>query len=509
MAYRVGDEITGVVSDFGSAGEGVVKDGSYPVFVPYAIKGETVSARITYAKKDFAFGELIEVLSPSNDRIKPVCPYFGRCGGCDLQHISRDLQLELKRQSVVNALRKNAGIDIDVAKPVRLNDWAYRNKLSLPFGYNPRSKRVSLGFYEKKTHNVVPMKWCPLHGDWAAKLISCVTAWANDNNVSVYNERTQKGLLRHLVARKLDTLCITLVINGSRVPNLNALIEALQKEFSDFTIYISENTKDTNVILGDSVRLVFGKERAQDLGKFSAVVSPLSFLQVNDEVRDAIYDAVCDELKDFDGDIVELYSGIGLLTAQIALRLPDAKITAVEIVPSATQNANALMKKLCLSSRVENVCDDAVHYLTTAVSKDDDNTVGNGQSVKFDNELSDDGLQEQNILPDEILNSPLYLGEKSRIDSTVKKCPSENNVGFSDKALILDPPRKGCDKEVLAAAMRADFAKIIYISCNPQTLARDVKILSEKYGILSVRPYDMFPQTAHIETLICLKRKNL
>lgn len=481
LNVAVGDVIEGKVADFASEGEGIVKIGSYAVFVPFAIKGETVRARIRFAKKDYAFAELVEVVEPSPERVKPRCTYFGRCGGCDLQHVTRELQLEIKKSSVENALRKIGGLDVKVDDVVRLNDWEYRNKIALPFAYKSKSGRVSLGFYEKKTHTVVPMKWCPLHGEWAATLIQDVTEWANNEKISVYEETSGKGLLRHVVARKLDTLTVTLVVNGSRVPKLEVLARKLEEDFGTVTIFVSENVKNTNVIFGDGAKLVWGREQKQNLGTFEAVVSPLSFLQVNDEVRDAIYDKVCAFLSDFDGDIVELYSGVGLLTAQIAKRLENAKITAVEIVPDATKNANALMQSLHIADRVTNVCADAVEYVARLA-------------------VTNENTDEENVevdLPDEIVKSPYYLGEVS------EKKKNETKT----LALVLDPPRKGCDKRVLDAVNGANFERIAYISCNPQTLARDLKILSEKYAVESVTPFDMFPQTSNVETLATLKRK--
>ncbi|MDE5601873.1 MAG: 23S rRNA (uracil(1939)-C(5))-methyltransferase RlmD, partial [Clostridia bacterium] len=297
MDLIVGDIIQGTVSDFGSEGEGVIKLDGFPIFVPYAIKGEEVRARITFVKKSCAFGEVVEVITPSQDRIKPLCPYFSKCGGCDLQHISSHLQLEIKRDAVRVALRKIANLDIDVPLPVRLNDWEYRNKISLPFAYNGRSKRVSLGFFEKRSHKVVPLKWCPLHGEWASKLIEVVTAWANAYEVSVYDESTHKGLLRHIVARMLDTLSVTVVINGNRLPKAVELIESLKAKFDGVTVYISENTRPNNVIFGDSVKLIYGRENKQNLGAFKAVVSPKSFLQIIYKVRDESYGRAADALS--------------------------------------------------------------------------------------------------------------------------------------------------------------------------------------------------------------------
>lgn len=475
---KIGEVREGWVTDFGMCGEGVLKENGFAVFCDGAIKGECVRYRITHVTKNCAFADLIEVLSVSNDRIKPKCPYFGRCGGCSLQHLSYSKQLEIKKQNVVNALKKVGGIVCDVDETVSLNEWEYRNKLALPFGYRQKTKRVVLGFYEKKSHSVVPMKWCPLHGEWCSHLIADVCEWANENGISVYDENTGKGVLRHLVARMLDTLTVTLVLNAQRVENLPFLVQKLDRHFSDYTIFVSPNLKKSNAIMGADARLVYGKERAQDLGKFKAVVSPLSFLQVNNAVRDRIYDDVCANLADFDGDIIELYSGVGLLTAQIAARLKTARITSVEIVPSAVENAKALMKSLSFDGKVECVCDDALNFVASLAKSKAEKT------------------QNKTRLPKEILQSPYYLGEN--ISDSANR----------NRALILDPPRKGCDGGVLQAVKESGFEKIIYVSCNPQTLARDLKTLCDTYEIKSVTPYDMFAQTSHVETLVVLRKKS-
>lgn len=446
LRLLVGDIIEGEVIDLGVTGEGVVKYDTLPIFVPFALPHEKVRVRINFVKKDYAFGDLIEVLIPSNERVKPRCCYFGKCGGCDLQHMSKSVQLEIKRTSVERSLRRNGGFDYDVPSVVSLNDWGYRNKLSLPFGVNGLGD-VVVGFYEKRTHKVVSMKHCALHGDWASELIEVVTKWANECGHSVYNENTGKGLLRHLVARKLDSLQVTLVVNDDKVGGIDELGKALEEKFGDVTVFISPNKKNTNVILGDGARLVYGKEKEQNLGMFKAVVSPMSFLQVNAKVRDEIYNAVADNLKGFDGDIVELYSGVGLLTAEIASRLPRTKITSVEIVKEAVQDARKLMAKLGFDHRVKAICDDATKFMAKL----------NGKA--------------------------------------------------QNSAIILDPPRKGCSQEVLEGILKGEFAKIIYISCNPATLGRDLKTLTEKYQITSLQPYDMFPQTSHVESLVCLSRK--
>ena len=444
-----GDVIDAEIIDFGSNGEGVAKCGVYPIFIPFAVKGDVLRARITWTSKDYAFGEIVEIVEPSVCRVKPPCPYFEKCGGCDLQNVEHSFQLEMKRTCVERALKKVGGIEIAVPLPVSLNEWEYRNKLALPFGQNRHTGRVYLGFFEKRSHSVVPMKWCKLQGQWAADLIEDVGEWANECGLDAYDEQSGKGYLRHAVARMLDTLTLTIVVNSKeqKIKQLDCLTQKLDRHFKGYTVFMSNNWKNTNVIMGENATLVYGEERAQDLGRFKAVVSPMSFLQVNDKVRDAIYDDVCDKIgADFDGEIVELYSGVGLLTAQLAMRLKSAHITAVEIVPEATKDADALMRNLAIDN-VVNVCADAAKYV---------------EEIE----------------------------------------PSEN-----PRVLILDPPRKGCDERVLEVANKAGFAKILYISCNPQTLARDLKTLSSTYKIEYIRPYDMFPQTRHVETVVLMVRQ--
>ncbi len=445
MRLIEGDIIEGRICDFASGGEGVMKVDGFAVFIPFAIVGELVRAKVSHVKKDCAFATLVEVVEPSNNRVKPRCPYFGKCGGCDLQHMSYDVQLEVKRKCVESALRKTANAICVVPTPISCNQWEYRNKITLPFTRNSVSGRVSLGFYERRTHKVTPIKWCPLHGEWATKMIEAVTMWANDCGISVYDEHTGKGILRHVVARMLDSFSLTVVINADDLPYADKLIRLLGERFNDFCLYISENRKDTNVIFGDSVKLIYGEEKEQILGGFAAKISPRSFLQVNAEVRDKIYDAVAQSLKNFGGDIVELYSGVGVLTAELAKRLPNSHITSVEIERSAVNDAKALFARLGLEN-IKVVADDALNYM-----------------------------------------------------KSLQICCGE--------ALVLDPPRRGCDREVLEQAIANKFELIIYISCNPQTLARDLATLFKEYELEKLQPYDMFPNTSGVETLAVLKRR--
>lgn len=445
--FSIGDIVEGIVVDYGSSGEGILKIDDFAVFVPFVIVGEKIKAKLNHVKKNYAFAEVIEVLEFSKDRRKPLCPYFMRCGGCDIQHIEYDAQLKLKHAKLVNTLSRIGGISHLVEDIIYCNEWGYRNKLSLPFGTTQQGKRVVLGFYEKKSHNVVPMKFCPLHNDWASKIISVVTNWATEYEISVYDEKTHKGVLRHLVCRHLDGLCCTIVSNASSVPHIDKLIDELKKEFVGCSVYVNVNKKNSNVILGDRVKNLYGKPTSVVFKKFTTQISPLSFLQVNDDIRDLIYDKAFSYISDFSGDIVELYSGVGILTANIALSLKNANIVAVEIIKDATKNADALMKNLKIDDRVTNVTADVKEFMASI---------------------------------------------------TEVQVP---------RAIILDPPRRGCDESVLDCIKKAKFERIVYISCNAATLSRDLKILADTYEIKEITPFDMFPQTQHIETLVCLVRK--
>ena len=443
--HRGGEEYIAEVVDFGMNGEGIIKLDNYPVFVNNAIKGEKIKVRLTYTKKDYAFGELLEIIEPSPDRVKPICPYYTKCGGCDMQHISYERQLEIKRLHIERTLKKNAGLEIEVPTPISKNQWKYRNKLALPFGN--RGDRVVLGLYEKQTHKVVPMKFCPLHDDWASNVIRIITEWANENNISIYDELALEGFLRHLVVRKLDRLEIVIVGNGDELLNRAELILKLKQELGDYALYFSPNKERGNVILGNTVEFISGNQSAQDIAGLKVKLSPLSFLQVNLDVMKELYDDVARHLDGYKGDVVELFSGVGILTASLAKRMPRTFFKAVEIVPEAVQDAKQIMHGAGLENRVECICEDAGKYM-----------------------------------------EELAISQKKNV-------------------LVLDPPRKGIDERVVEKALLARFDKIVYISCNPATLGRDLKALQDIYKVEYIQPYDMFPQTMHVETLVILSIK--
>ncbi|MDR3263357.1 MAG: 23S rRNA (uracil(1939)-C(5))-methyltransferase RlmD [Clostridiales bacterium] len=427
--------------------EGIAKHGDIVTFVPYADVGERVSARIVHVSKSYAFAEECGILRASAYRRKPPCEHFGKCGGCDCQHLTYERQTEHKERILKDTLAKFFDISDITFLPIKHgeNQLHYRNKLQMPISQG-RDGAI-IGFFEKDSHRAVDIDNCPLHGGWAETVIKCVRQYAEACRISAYDERSHKGILRHIVARNVcGHTSVLMVINARELPKYSALIDILEYSIQDFSLHISVNTKQTNVILGDNIKTLYGNPRAQcQAFGIKADISPLSFMQVNDEVRDIIYADVMSCVKSSEV-IIDAYSGGGLLTALLA-RNAD-KVYGIEIVKEAVSDADRLMK---------------------------DNGITNAENLLGDT---------AELLP------PL-------IDKL--KCESAQSI-----TVVLDPPRKGCDKKVIDALLKAIPKGIVYVSCNPATLARDLAYLNARYDIKTVTPYDMFPNTRHIETLVSL-----
>ncbi|MDR2090491.1 MAG: 23S rRNA (uracil(1939)-C(5))-methyltransferase RlmD [Clostridiales bacterium] len=537
---RINDIIEIDIIGIGCNAEGVARHCGTVVFAPFCDLGERVRARVSYAGKSYAFAEVEEVIVRSPFRVKPPCIHFGRCGGCDCQHIAYERQAEHKERIVKETLSKL--IDISGIKFFGIqcgeNKFFYRNKLQMPVAagnltrgadgktgkngkYSPgngldkefgnekrltelyegdsvkgkdfsgnrlrdekrltelykgdsgkklKNERPLIGFFEKDSHRVVDIKKCLLHGDFADKTIAAVREYAEKFGVSAYDERTGKGVLRHVAARKIgEHTAVLIVVNADGLPAHKELAAILSRVFSDFSLHISVNKKNTNVVLGDNVKTLYGKPAAEyNAFGIKAEISPLSFMQVNDEVRDMIYrrvldligengpDTVCREgadsgVKNRRGTVIDAYSGGGLLTAMLARNAKKAY--GIEIVGDAVRDANALFER---------------------------NGIRNAENIEGD---------AAEVLP--------------RLIERIKK-EDGNGDGVT---VVLDPPRKGCARAVVDALNTSEPEKIIYISCNPATLARDLSLLKEKYDIISVYPYDMFPNTKHIECVASLSRK--
>ena len=461
------DQFTVKIEDLGFQGEGIGRDGPLTLFVPFSLPGEKVRAKVLHRKKNLVFGKLEEVLTPAEERVRPVCAVFGRCGGCQLQHLRYSYQLRFKSDMVKRCFRKIAGLEPEVQATVRSDDpYGYRNKLQIPVG-RVRGETV-IGFYAPNSHRIVETSSCALQPVWSERVIRTVRRFMQEHALEGYDETDGSGDIRHIVVREVaGKLLITLVVNGSDFACRRELASAFSREFDQFGLYLNFNEAETNVVTGERYEHICGLKVADATSHgIRYRIHPASFFQVNDVIRERIYTRIQQLVVESGCNaVIDAYSGAGILTAILARTGCDCY--GIEIVPEATENAEYVRRTNGLSEHMHNI---------------------NGDCAKE--------------LP--ALASALHAEGKRT-------------------AVILDPPRKGCESRVLAAVKESEAPCVIYLSCNPATLARDAGILcgtcradgtpgpaeeEGRYEIVSVQPYDMFPNTKHIESLVLLQRKS-
>lgn len=456
-----------VVAAVGAGGEGIVKEEGCVIFLPFVFSGEKVRYKILKVKKNVAFGKVLEVLAPARERVRPVCPLFTKCGGCRLQHLAYPDQLELKRAAAADCFHKIAGLDLEIPPAVPAErQYGYRNKLQIPVVW--QNGETVIGFYAENSHRAVKTERCAIQPGWAERVIAVFNEYIKTFGIKGYDEQSHSGELRHIVARGVDgKYIVTAVALSEKLPHTEFLIEKLKTALGEFSFYINVNDKRTNVVFGERFSLVYGPGKYTVGEKLRYEFGPQSFLQVNREMSEKLYKKAVElAAPSENGAVIDAFSGAGLMTAMLAMRAKAAY--GVEIVPEAVRCADALAKNNKLGGKMFNLC----------------------------------GKCEE-ILPELVPKLKREYGEVS---------------------VVLDPPRKGAEESVLAALEKAEIENIVYISCNPATLARDVGLLvgslvkkdgmivkaenfTPKYEITYIRPYDFFPHTRHIETLVCLKRK--
>lgn len=466
------DEFIIDIEDLGTEGEGIGKIQGYTLFVKDALAGDKVRVKIMKAKKKYAYAKLLEIIEPSGWHTEPACPVAKQCGGCQLQHCSYEKQLEWKRKKVQDCLNRIGGLDIQ-AEPVIGMDipYYYRNKAQFPVGYN-KDGNIVTGFYAGHTHSIIPFKDCLVQHPCNSIILETVIKYMEENKVSAYNETNHKGIVRHILIRTAQAtgeVMVCLVINADKLPYADKLVKMLlecslsqrpnyinynnnsDKNFFIKSICININKEKTNVILGKSIEVLYGTSYITDyIGEVVYHISPLSFYQVNYGQTVKLYEKVM-EFADLKGDEVvwDLYCGIGTISLFLAQKA--AKVCGVEIVPQAVDDARA-----------------------NAV-------LNNMENTEFFN-----GAAEE-VVPLQYEKS----GGKLKAD-----------------VVTLDPPRKGCDERLLDTVVNMEPKKIVYVSCDPATLARDLKYLCNRgYEIGKVQPYDMFGQSSHIETCVQLFHK--
>ena len=459
----------GTVVAIGMNGEGVLKDGGKTVFVPFAITGERIKYKILKETDNIAYGKVLEIFTPAEERVRPKCPVFGKCGGCQLQHIRYAAQLKIKEDNIANCFRKIAFLDVNVKPTVRgENEFGYRNKLQLPVSVDANGNTV-IGFYAENSHRVVPISDCPINAVWTANVISAFSEYFNITGLKGYNDFTHSGHIREITVKEAKgKLIITLVATIDKLPDKDKLLAILTANIKyEFSVYLNVNRAHNNVIYGEKFIHLYGsKDYSADMLGIKYKVGVQSFMQVNDCVCAKLYSAV-NTIAGADENtvVIDAYSGAGLMTALLSRNAKKA--IGIEIVPEAVRLANELALKNGLAEKISNYqgkCED--------------------------------------ILPD------IIEKEKREGNKTV---------------IILDPPRKGCDIAVIDAVKHSKADKIIYVSCKPSTLARDVGLItgtlchegsvikkaeeiSSDYIVESVRPFDMFAQTKHVETVCVLAR---
>lgn len=440
------------IDDLGAEGQGVGRYNGYAVFVPGALPGETVRAHIVKAGKAYGVGKLIEVITASEQRTDPACEAFGRCGGCTLMHLSYAGQLAYKQERVRQALLRIGKFgDIKVLPVIGMDGpIRYRNKGAFCAGVDTDGG-PALGLYAARSHYLVPVSDCAIEHPACAAAMRAVTAWMREFGVSSYDEASGKGLLKHLVVRTSapGEAMVILCTNGQRLPGEGALVKRLQDAVPGLASVVwCVITRPTNVILDGPVRVVWGADAIRErIAGLELALSPRAFFQVNTEQAEKLYEhAVALTGAENGGLLLDAYCGIGAIGLLAARR--GARVIGVESVREAVRDAEANASLNGLTN-IRFVCGKA----------------------------------------EEVIPKLLESGEKP-------------------DAVVLDPPRKGCEASLLEAIANAGIARVVYVSCNPATLARDLALLKERgYAPGPVQPVDMFPHTAHVECVIGIRRK--
>ncbi|MBO3335022.1 23S rRNA (uracil(1939)-C(5))-methyltransferase RlmD [Clostridium perfringens] len=440
----------------GYEGEGIAKiDNKYPIFIEGALKGEKVKVRIVKVNKNFAYGKLMEVLEASEERVNPPCAIYKRCGGCKLQHASYKAQLDFKWDRVKDCVSKIGKLDPSIVKyPLGMEEpWRYRNKVQLPIGLI--NGEVKIGFFAPRSHDIIDMESCLIQDEIGDKVVKLTREWIEKFNIRPYNvdgEYDEKGIVRHIMIRRgftTNEVMIVLVTNGENLPHKEEFVDLMVKNIPGIKSVIQNiNSKKTNVILGLESKTLWGEDTISDyIGDFRFNISPLSFFQVNPIQTEVLYGKAL-EYANLTGneEVFDAYCGTGTIT--LFLSQKAKKVYGVEIIPQAIDNAWINAKE----NKVDNV--------------------------------------------------EFFVGESEVV------IPDLINKGVKADVVVVDPPRKGCDKKLLDAITNIDAKKIVYVSCDPSTLGRDLKVLEENgYKTLEVQPVDMFPNTAHIENVALLIKK--
>ncbi|MGX5790898.1 23S rRNA (uracil(1939)-C(5))-methyltransferase RlmD [Staphylococcus equorum] len=451
-AIQKNEVIEGKVIDLTHEGHGVVKLDRYPIFVPNALINETIEFKVIKVKKNFAIGKLLEIKKESEERVEPPCVYYHKCGGCQLQHMTYQAQLNMKKEQVVNLFHRKADFkDTIIHDTIGMdNPWFYRNKSQVPVGKNNENKVIT-GFYRQRSHDIIDMDECLIQDNMHQDVLNQLKLWFNELNISIYNERKKQGLMRHVIIRTghhSRELMVVFVTNGKKFKQSDVLTEKLVAAFPEI-VSVKHNVNDThsNVIMGETSYTLYGKDEIQDtLSDVTFKISDQSFYQINSIQTEKLYQRAIEyaELKG-EETILDTYCGIGTIGLYMA---PKAQhVYGVEIVPEAIADAK------------------------------------------------------QNATLNQFENTTFVCGKAEEV---ILKWKAQ---GIKPDVVMVDPPRKGCDETFLETLLELNPRKIVYISCNPSTQQRDAQQLAQQYKLTQITPVDMFPHTTHVETVAQFERR--
>ncbi len=443
-----GERVVLEIVDLNHAGEGVGRVNGFTVFVPWTAPGDRVDAEIISLQKNYARGLIYSLLNSSPHRLEPPCSDHGTCGGCRLQHIQYSEQLRHKQQLVAGALKRLGGIDVPVLPTIGMTEpWQYRNKAQYPVG--EAGGKLKMGFYQQRSHALVDVRHCLIQHPAADRAVAVARELITELGIPVYNEKEHRGVLRHLITRtsfSRGEVLLVLVTNGRALPSGDRLIKQLAEGVKDLVgIVQNVNTRRGNVITGEENLLLWGRDCVvEELGGLSFHISAGSFFQVNPHQAAVLFNLVRDYADLKGGEtVLDLYCGSG--TISLFLSSKAARVIGVESYAPAVEDAKKNAKL-------------------------------NG-----------------------ITNVEFHAGRAEEV------MPALAKQGINVDIVVVDPPRKGCDEKLLATLAAMQSSRIIYVSCNPATLARDLRYLTGSgYVPRAVQPIDMFPHTAHVETVTLL-----
>ena len=453
MEIKKNQEYVVNIIDNGMEGEGIAKIDNFVIFIPGAIKNEKIKILIVKVLKTHAYGKILEVIQKSPYRVEEECTTYKRCGGCKLRHIDYEETLNIKQKNVQNLVNKVfQEKQVEVQKTIGMgNPYHYRNKAQYPVGLD-KAGDVQIGVYAQRSHEIIPMRKCFIQNEIAEKIAFAVYRFIKEKGIEAYNEKQQTGILRHIVIkvgiRTHEIMCI-LVVNNKKIPYESQLVDMLVKEYNIKTIIKNINDKNTNVILGNNNIILHGDGYIYDnLGDYTFKISPMSFYQINPIQAEVLYN-IAIQIADLNKEdiLFDLYCGIG--TIGIFASRYVRRVYGIEIVEEAIKDAKENAK------------------------------INNIENIEF------------------------YAGDVEKIFSNLMQ-----RKQIYPNVIIVDPPRKGLDKNTINNILAVKPKKIVYISCNPATMVRDIKLLEQKYEIKEIQPVDMFPFTTHIETVTLLTLKN-